>query len=166
MAYKPKEPLWDQETLIERMAVSGMTWEEMAAVLGFSNTTELYQWFRANPRMRNAAERGRENPNRRVEASLFRRAVGFQAREVISQDGKPTKVIIKDFAPDPISCIFWLKNRDPARWRDVVHHEFSLRDRMDRAAKSLDQGNARKLLSSVSETHEEPTTTGGEEGEA
>jgi len=165
--YKPREPSWDRETLIERMANSGLIWEEMASILGFISTTDMYQWFRANPRMREAAERGRENPNRRVEASLFRRAIGYQTREVIVQDGKPSKVIIKDIAPDPISCIFWLKNRDSARWRDVVHHELSLRDRMDRAAKALDQGNARRLPS-ISSTHEDPDTidVGNSEGEA
>jgi hypothetical protein len=33
---------------------------------------------------------------------------------------------VEHMPPDPTSMIFWLKNRDPARWRDVQALEHSL----------------------------------------
>ena len=29
---------------------------------------------------------------------------------------------VKELAPDPTAMIFWLKNRNPARWRDRPEH--------------------------------------------
>ncbi len=152
--YRPTEPDLQIEGFIERLAQSGLTWEEMSSVLGYRNVRDMYDWFRANPHLRAAAEKGRENPNRRVEASLFRRATGFQTREVVKSEGKPIRVTIKDLAPDPVSCIFWLKNRDPGRWRDVVQHEFTLRDRMDRANRALSDSREDPLaLPTIASTH-------------
>jgi len=75
----------------------------------------------------------KEDPNHRVEQSLFKRALGYQTKEIVHKDGKPVQVTIKEYAPDPVSCIFWLKNRSPKRWRDVVEMKHTLADRMSRA---------------------------------
>jgi hypothetical protein len=43
--------------------------------------------------------------NQRVEQSLYRRACGYTLDE-------------KHYPSSEVACIFWLKNRDPARWRE------------------------------------------------
>jgi hypothetical protein len=85
------------------------------------------------PEFRELVNEAKEDSNHKVEQSLFKRALGYQTREIVHKDGKPVQVTIKEYAPDPISCIFWLKNRSPKRWRDVVEHKHSLKDRMERA---------------------------------
>jgi hypothetical protein len=36
------------------------------------------------------------------------------------RNGNVTKVLyVEHVPPDVTACIFWLKNRDPAHWRDV-----------------------------------------------
>jgi hypothetical protein len=59
----------------------------------------------------------------RVERSLYNRAVGysFQAEKIFcNKDGIVTHVpYIEHVPPDVTAQIFWLKNRDPAHWRNA-----------------------------------------------
>jgi hypothetical protein len=34
-----------------------------------------------------------------------------------------SRTVRKHYPPDVTACIFWLKNRQPERWRDVQRHE-------------------------------------------
>jgi hypothetical protein len=36
--------------------------------------------------------------------------------------------LVKHYAPDPVACIFWLKNRRPDLWRDKVDHSLTGKD--------------------------------------
>jgi hypothetical protein len=60
----------------------------------------------------------------RVERSLDQRAVGYERDAVkifCSKDGKITKVPYREHVPpDVTACIFWLKNRDPARIGNLI----------------------------------------------
>lgn len=60
-----------------------------------------------------------------VENALLKRAKGFEYKEVktvLDANGKAipdqTQVTQKQALPDTGACAFWLKNRNPARWRD------------------------------------------------
>lgn len=70
-------------------------------------------------------EQGQSVPNSEVEAALYKRAVGYTARERVeeirqNQDGEVTGRIVKHYEkhvpPDPTSAIFLLTNREPGRW--------------------------------------------------
>lgn len=61
--------------------------------------------------------------DKRVEQSLFRRAVGYEHDETDIRvvNGKVvTTEIRKRYAPDTAACIFWLKNRKREDWRDRI----------------------------------------------
>jgi transcriptional regulator with XRE-family HTH domain len=57
-----------------------------------------------------------------VEACLYKRATGYTHREekvFCNANGEVTKVeTVKHYAPDVTAQIFWLKNRQPAQWRE------------------------------------------------
>ncbi|MGE5483158.1 MAG: hypothetical protein ACM3VX_09720, partial [Bacteroidota bacterium] len=62
----------------------------------------------------------------------YRRACGydFEETEIIADrtaegQARPARVkrTKKHVPPDVTACIFWLKNREPERWRDVVRSE-------------------------------------------
>ena len=56
-----------------------------------------------------------------VEKSLFQRATGYSHEDTyFSQyEGVVTATpYTKHYAPDVVACIFWLKNRKPAEWRE------------------------------------------------
>jgi hypothetical protein len=61
---------------------------------------------------------------KKVEAALYKRALGYKYREVtIERDVrdpkiKIQKIVIKELAPDPTAALFFLMNRAPERWAD------------------------------------------------
>jgi hypothetical protein len=67
---------------------------------------------------------GKEVADARVERSLYNRAVGYSydSEKIFMPAGakEPVRVpIVVHVPPDVTAQIFWLKNRDPARWRDA-----------------------------------------------
>jgi len=132
--------------LILVLAKAGLTNEEIGIAIGMTGA-RFQHILNRNPDFRDLVNEAKEDPNHRVEQSLFKRALGFQTKEIKHKDGKPIEVTIKEFAPDPISCIFWLKNRSPKRWRDVIEHRHTLKDRMERAHDALAE-RSRGMLTS------------------
>lgn len=80
---------------IEILAGFGLTDEEIAAVLGVCRKT-LFKWRRQNKLLEEALRRGKAKADLVVVKSLYENA----------QRG------------DTVAQIFWLKNRQPGRWRD------------------------------------------------
>jgi transposase-like protein len=91
------------------LARQGLTDAQMAAELGVSERT-LYRWQRAHPEFRQSVGAGKELPDDAVEASLFRRALGF----TYTEDGRSMVAL-----PDVSAARFWLVNRRPDRWCEV-----------------------------------------------
>ena len=69
-----------------------------------------------------------------MENSLLKRAKGYSYEEVtkimsLDKEGNPqlreTKVVKKEIAPDVGAQAFWLKNRNPEKWRDKREIEHS-----------------------------------------
>jgi len=140
----------DLSKLILVLAGTGMTNQEIAVSIGLT-LPKFNHLLAKHPDFRDLVNEAKEGPNHLVEQSLFKRALGFQTKEVKHKDGKPVEVTIKEFAPDPVSCIFWLKNRSPKRWRDVIEHRHSLRDRMDRAHTAISDRTRGELSSGADE---------------
>lgn len=113
----------------------GATLEELAKVIGVSTST-VKKWKVLHESFAFKVERGRDEYDREnVEKSLLQRALGGyevteRKEEVllvnVGKNGSTRKVpglkvtnVVKIKEPDVVACIFWLKNRDPGRWRDV-----------------------------------------------
>ena len=122
----------DPLDLLLQLAGAGLTNDQLAKVMGLK-PDQFSDFLKQNPDFWDKLDLAKEVPNRQVEGSLFRSAMGYTVRELHKVNGKPVKVVVKERAPDVTACIFWLKNRDPKRWRDVIDVNLSLRDRMDRA---------------------------------
>lgn len=103
----------------------GATMEQMAKEMGVAVAT-LYVWRDAHPEFSEALNEGRQQTDLRVERSLYDRAMGGRSREtkkvIEVVDGQPVvkriEEVERELAPDTTACIFWLKNRNPAMWRD------------------------------------------------
>ena len=83
----------------------GATDAELCKFFGVASST-LYDWKNKHPAFAEATIAGKEVANQRVENSLYMKACGFEVND-------------KYYPPDTTSIIFWLKNRDPNRWKDV-----------------------------------------------
>jgi len=90
------------------MAQAGLTDKQMADEFNVTEQT-VNNWKTAHPEFFESLKRGKETPDDEVEAALLRKARGFAYTEAGKQ---------RTSLPDTVACIFWLKNRRPALWRD------------------------------------------------
>lgn len=117
----------------EKLARFGMTDQQMAEVFDVSEQT-LNAWKKAHPEFLEALKKGKYLSDTDVVQSLYRRAIGYShpeddIRTVSLPDGGGSEIIItptiKHYPPDTTACIFWLKNRQPEKWREKREVETS-----------------------------------------
>ena len=86
------------------------------------NESTIHLWKKTHPEFSKAIKEGKEIADSKVAQSLYNRALGYSHKEtkIATHEGQITdsKEFIKHYAPDPTSCIFWLKNRQKDKWRD------------------------------------------------
>lgn len=119
--------------LVLWMARSGLTAQEMADELEISKET-LYQWGKRDEQIKKAMRAGRDWFDAAVEDRLFRNATGFNTSSVSEEwavdPDTGEKILVKqhvtktEHPPNVTAQIFWLKNRQPTKWRDK--HEVDL----------------------------------------
>lgn len=107
---------------IKKWAENGLIGKQIAQNIGINHTT-LYDWMNKFPELAEAIRNGRKVMDEQVESSLLKRAMGYQYEEETwgkNHDGEMTleKRVVKLQAPDVTAQIFWLKNRQPERWKD------------------------------------------------
>jgi orotate phosphoribosyltransferase-like protein len=103
------------------MCANGATDIELADELDVSVST-LYNWRAKYPEFLQAVKTAKEIADERVERSLFQRAVGFEHEAVkvgFTKEGVPLYAPYREvIPPDTNAASFWLKNRQPDKWRD------------------------------------------------
>lgn len=111
----------------EKLCKLGATDMEVADFFEVDVRT-LYRWKGENEAFCQALKAGKDVADERVERSLYARANGYEHEEVdirvVDKEIVQTP-IRKYYPPDTTACIFWLKNRKPADWRDKVEQEHS-----------------------------------------
>jgi hypothetical protein len=85
---------------IIELCEEGKTDEQIAAIIGVTPRT-LWYWKTKNPDLKEDMRAAKLDADSLVEATLLQKALGW--------NGLP---------PDTTSIIFWLKNRQPEKWRD------------------------------------------------
>lgn len=103
----------------------GATDRELADFFGVSEAT-LNTWKAEHPEFLESLKRGKAESDARVEQSLYRRAIGYSHDAIKIFNDKDTGITqvpyVEHYPPDTTACIFWLKNRNPAEWREKVEH--------------------------------------------
>ena len=110
--YKP-----EYDKLAYDYSLLGATDDQMARNFGVTKQT-LNNWKHEHPSFFDSLKRGKDEADVAVAKSLYKRAQGFEYDEVTHENGVETKRVTKMVVPDATSMIFWLKNRQPAAWRD------------------------------------------------
>jgi len=119
------------------MANAGLTDEQIAKEFKIVKNT-IYAWRRKYPDFDLAMAEGKRAPDERVERSLYQRAVGYSCPEdkIMQYEGKPIIVhTIKHYPPEVVAQIFWLKNRQPDKWRDK--HEIDFGEQLDKVVEAF-----------------------------
>ena len=102
-----------------RLAMLGLIDKEIAAVLGVAEST-FHTWKKRKD-FSESLKRGKDFADGNVAESLYKRAMGYSHPDThiaVSQGAVIKTPIIKHYPPDVAACIFWLKNRRPALWRE------------------------------------------------
>ena len=104
------------------LAEHGFTDVKLAEFFGVAMST-ISKWKVDQPKFSEALKAGKAISDAKVERSLFERATGYSHPDShisVHQGVVTVTPTIKHYAPDTVACIFWLKNRKPAEWRDKV----------------------------------------------
>lgn len=86
----------------------------------------LQEWLASVPEFAAAVRAGRTLADADVADRLWRRAIGYShdAVRIFSHQGKALEVAYTEhYPPDTAACLFWLKSRQPEKWRDRIEHE-------------------------------------------
>ncbi len=111
---------------VYKLALGGCTDEQLAEHLGVCKST-LTNWKNEYPEFLASIKKGKDfYDTHRVENALLKRALGTTVKETRinggGEDGDEKKPAAtettKELPPETAACIFWLKNRNPDRWRD------------------------------------------------
>jgi hypothetical protein len=111
---------------IKLLSRRGFTDGEMATALAITEQT-FNNWKKQHPDFFESLKEWKSLPDAEVERSLFERATGYTHPETkvhFAADGTVTTYeVTRYYPPDPTSMIFWLKNRQPDRWRDAKQYD-------------------------------------------
>lgn len=120
-SYKP-----EYADLAKHFSLLGATDKEMADAFGVSEVT-LNAWKQSHPEFLKSLKEGKLQADAVVASKLYTRAIGYELND-------------KHYPPDTTACIFWLKNRQPDKWRDkteVVSDSVSVADALKEIASKL-----------------------------
>lgn len=114
-SYKPE---YNEQAL--KLCRLGATDKELADFFGVTEQT-LNNWKTAHPDFFESLKAGKQLSDAEVADKLYKRATGYShpAVKIIQVAGEVRhEPYIEHYPPDTTACIFWLKNRQPAKWRD------------------------------------------------
>ena len=120
---RPNPTISSDLSQVERCGAAGLTDEQTAIVLDLPERE--FRALKLDPEFGSAYARGLKQATKRVEQTLFVRACGYTYDEVTRESGENgalevVKVVSKHVVPDTQALLFWLKNRDPKRWKADV----------------------------------------------
>ncbi|MBP2643433.1 MAG: terminase [Firmicutes bacterium] len=110
-----------------KLCLLGATDKQLADFFDVEEKT-VNNWKEEYPEFLQSIKTGKDEADAAIAESLFHRAKGFSHPEdkIFNDDGTPLIVpTTKHYPPDTAACIFWLKNRQKAQWRDKVETELT-----------------------------------------
>lgn len=129
----------------KKLAKEGYTDEDIALKLNIGIRT-LYDWKKKYPQFMQALKENKDYFDDKVEQALLKRALGYEYEEtemIASKDGKTSRVkkTKKVIPPDTTAIIFWLKNRQPSKWRNRIElqHEGQIKTEINMQELSIEE---------------------------
>ena len=110
-----------------KLCLLGYTDEELADFFNVTKTT-INVWKLKHPKFVDSIKAGKAIPDAEVAASLLHRAMGYSHKAVKIMQAEGTSYeheYVEHYPPDTTAGIFWLKNRQPAKWRDMSRTEIT-----------------------------------------
>lgn len=108
----------------EKLCKLGATDDELAEFFEVSVAT-VHNWKRDHEGFLDSIKRGKTLADAEVANKLFHRATGYDHADVdirVIDNQIVQTPLVKHYPPDTAAAIFWLKNRQKAKWRDKIDH--------------------------------------------
>lgn len=122
-----------------RHCLLGATDKELAELFEVTEKT-INLWKHKYPKFLQSVKEGKTDADAKVAESMFKRAIGYEHPEdkIFCTNGAVTvQPTIKHYPPDGPTCMNWLKNRQPGKFRDKTDHEITGKDGKPLAAPTL-----------------------------
>lgn len=104
-----------------KLCLLGATDKELADFFEVDEAT-INRWKQDHPEFCESLKRGKVEADSVIASKLYHRAKGYEHKAVkfATHEGMITDQVeyIEHYPPDTTAAIFWLKNRQPAKWRD------------------------------------------------
>lgn len=138
-AGRPSKYIEEYNQLAYRCALLGATDKQLAGFLDVSEAT-INNWKLKYPEFLESTKRGKAIADSKVAEALYQRSLGYSHDEekIFQYEGKPVRVKTKKhYPPDTQAASLWLRNRQPAKWRDNTDHTLHL-DKQPETPEELD----------------------------
>lgn len=147
---RPKEPIKQKIesthfdfVKIKKLAECGLIDEDFAKVFGVDKATWT-RWKKQDVEFMHLLKNGKELADKNMEQSLYKRGMGYQYQEVTQEPDKDgtlriSKRVIKEVSPDVGAIAFWLKNRQPDKWKERIANTTELPNEEIEALRKLAQ---------------------------
>ncbi len=113
----------DGLTLLKGWARDGLTDEQIAKNMKVSRST-LSKYKKEHSDISDTLKKEKEIVDYEVENALLKKALGYTetlSKQKVTKEGDIVDITEEvHVAPDSTALIFWLKNRQPKKWRDKV----------------------------------------------
>jgi len=114
---------------VYKLCLLGATDVELANFFNVNEDT-IYEWKKKYTEFSESIKKGKEYADANVANKLYNRALGYEHKEdkIFNDQGVPLIVpTVKHYPPDTTAAIFWLKNRQPAKWREKQEVETTIK---------------------------------------
>ena len=115
-----------------KLALLGGTDADLADFLEVNEDT-IHEWKKVHPEFSESIRRGKIQADAEIAESLYHRAKGYShpAVKIFMPANAKEPVYapyVERFPPDTSAASLWLRNRQPAKWRDKIEHEHAGRN--------------------------------------
>ena len=122
MPGRPTKYKQDYDEQAEKLSLLGSTDKELADFFNV-NVDTVHEWKKKYKSFSDALKRGKLIADMQVANKLFQKAIGGykikSQKAFVDKDGGEHVITVEDeAAPDTTAIIFWLKNRQPDKWRE------------------------------------------------
>lgn len=132
MAGRPTKYKKEYDDQAFKLCLLGATDKEIADFFDVAEST-INEWKLEFPEFSESLKKGKTLADANVGQRLYERALGFEHDseeiKVVSMGKEGSGIervpIRKIYPPDTVAAIFWLKNRQPSKWRDKQEVEHS-----------------------------------------
>lgn len=133
---------------ISNWVLKGLTNEQIAHNIGINDGT-LYEWCKKYKELGDTLKRCKEVADEQVENAMYNKAIGYTVtlhKQKVTQKGDVVNYTEEAHFPgDTTAQIFWLKNRQPEKWRDKVEQSVEFKDQRNLTIEFLEAVKDGKL---------------------